>query len=113
MRQDFQWTCLLMNMVASAQVPLKMVRGELPRSGLLLREGLPQYLALEEAMRSGSVRALNQALTVNQHRFIMEVRTGCRASGSWGEESIIVCILCYWIQSQDRTARYLVAMYLR
>lgn len=80
-------------MAASRQVPLKMVRGELPRSGLLLREGLPQYLALDEAMRSGSVRALNQALTANQHRFIMEVRTVNYALGQWREESITVCTL--------------------
>ena len=41
---------------------------------LLTRVGLPQYLPLEQAVRSGSIRTLNQALEANQHRFIMEVR---------------------------------------
>ena len=54
-------------------MPLKLVLGSLPAAGLLPRVGLPQYLPLEQAVRSGSIRTLNQALQAKQHRFIMEV----------------------------------------
>ena len=51
-----------------------MLRGQLPAPGVLERLGLPQYAPLAEAVRSGAVRGLNQALLADQHRFIMEAR---------------------------------------
>ena len=58
------------------QVPVRMLRGQLPAAGVLEGTGLRQYAPLAEAMRTGAVRSLNDALVADQYRFIMEVRTG-------------------------------------
>lgn len=52
---------------------LQLLLGKLPRAGVLQQHRLGQYSAVVEAVRSGSVGALNQALATNQRRFIMEV----------------------------------------
>lgn len=60
---------------STRQVPVRMLRGQLPAAGVLERLGLPQYAPLAEAVRSGALRGLNRALLADQHRFIMEARS--------------------------------------
>ena len=50
-----------------------MLLGVVPAPQLLQQYSLPHYVPIVEAMRSGSVRQLNESLDTNQHRFIMQV----------------------------------------
>ena len=58
---------------------MRMLRGYLPAAGMLEGAGLRQYAPLAEAVRTGAVRGLNDALAADQYRFIMEVPRACSA----------------------------------
>ncbi len=53
---------------------MQLLLGRAPAAGLLQRHKLHQYDTIVDAVRTGSIGALNQALAANQRRFIMEVR---------------------------------------
>ena len=83
--------------MCARQVPVRMLRGQLPAPGVLERLGLPQYAPLAEAVRSGAVRGLNRALLADQHRFIMEARLSRRcchnaSASSYRRTSIVQCV---------------------
>ena len=69
---------------------MKLLLGQLPADGVLERVGLLQYLPLVQALRTGSVLALSRALTVNQHRFIMEVPPAARADAAFSLCSLVL-----------------------
>ncbi|KAK3282451.1 hypothetical protein CYMTET_9813 [Cymbomonas tetramitiformis] len=54
-------------------VPVKLLLGSLPRAGLLEQHQLPEYVPVVQAMRTGNVRLLDEALETHQEAFF---RTG-------------------------------------
>ena len=57
------------------QVPVQLLLGRLPATGLLQAHGLTQYEPIVAAVRTGGVGTLNSVLAAGQFRFIMEVRS--------------------------------------
>jgi len=54
-------------------VPVRLLRGSLPKPALLTKHNLPNYIPLVQAMRTGNIRLLNETLQAEQEELI---RTG-------------------------------------
>lgn len=54
-------------------VPVRLLRGHLPKQELLEAHNLPEYIPLVQAMKQGNIRLLNETLDTHQEKLI---RTG-------------------------------------
>jgi len=54
-------------------VPVRLLRGSLPKPELLTKHNLPNYIPLVKAMKTGNIRLLNETLQAHQEDLI---RTG-------------------------------------